>query len=320
MLRRDWLTYAFAAALTGGCKKVESKHTPEDAAKLRKEWEERGRIHLQKALAAFPFKVVQTTGLEALSTWERLKASNQGSPVVVGEEREFNHVVEQCSGHVFSVGRQTSAELLSLAARIDYPKEFMAKVARDEAEAHAQLVATLKRDPNTPLPSIRVMESGGGSHQLSREEVIAEFLKEPREPELGVWPTAAPDDLDLGPSVAYGSGKPHEKVYIVLVPTNDWTEIPAHLHWGNWNACPSPEYHVAALRSWRDRYGAELVGLSSDVMNLRVTRPPQTREDALALAREHYAYCNDLIDQGVETLSALAADRMYKRWWYFWWD
>src|SRR5262249_5334448 len=92
------------------------------------------------------------------------------------------------------------------------------------------------------------------------------------------------------------------------------------LRWGGWNECPAAEYHVAAMRSWRDRYGAELVGMSSGMLNFRVTAKPKTREEALALAREQYIYCADLIDQGVQTYSALAADLMANDWWYFWWD
>jgi Domain of unknown function (DUF4253) len=108
-----------------------------------------------------------------------------------------------------------------------------------------------------------------------------------------------------------------EKVHIAIIPTDDWTIVPAHLRWGGWNACPAPQYHVAALRAWRDRYDAKLVGLSFDVMTLKVARQPQARAPAIELAREHYAYCNDIIDQGVGTLSDLAAALMANDWWYF---
>jgi hypothetical protein len=64
----------------------------------------------------------------------------------------------------------------------------------------------------------------------------------------------------------------------------------------------------------------ELVGLSFDVTNLQTAKRPETREVALALAREQYTYCNDIIDQGTDTLSALAATLMVSDWWYFWWD
>ena len=80
------------------------------------------------------------------------------------------------------------------------------------------------------------------------------------------------------------------------------------------------EHHVAALRSWRARYAVELVGLSFDVMNLRTAKRPWTREISLALAREQYAYCNDIIDRIRDTYSALAATLMVSDWWYFRWN
>jgi hypothetical protein len=140
------------------------------------------------------------------------------------------------------------------------------------------------------------------------------------EPPLGEWP--ATPNPSAGLSVAHNllTRKPLPKVYIGLAPTDDWTAIPAFLRWGGWNDCPRAEYHIAALRTWRDRYGAELVGINSDTINLRVATKPKTREEALALAREQYIYCADSIDQGVGTLSALAADLMADDWWYFWWD
>ena len=100
----------------------------------------------------------------------------------------------------------------------------------------------------------------------------------------------------------------------------DPTAIPAFMRWGDWNSCPQAAYHVAALRAWRDRYGAELIGLSSDTINLRVARKPATREEALELARAQYVYCNDIIDQGVGSYLGLAAGLMTDDWWYFWWD
>ena len=106
----------------------------------------------------------------------------------------------------------------------------------------------------------------------------------------------------------------------MLIPTDDWTTVPAHLRYGGWNACPKSEYHVAALRSWRDRYGAELIGLSFDRMDLRVATRPQTRSQALELAREQYVYCNDIVDQGLGTFSKLAACLMASNLWGFWWD
>jgi hypothetical protein len=77
---------------------------------------------------------------------------------------------------------------------------------------------------------------------------------------------------------------------------------------------------VKALREWRDAYGAEVVALCGDVLELRVKRRPKTREQALTLARQIYRYCPDSVDQGTETLAPLAAIFMTSDWWWLWWD
>jgi hypothetical protein len=170
-----------------------------------------------------------------------------------------------------------------------------------------------------PLPHIIETEKGT-TRTYTREETIAAMERKPYDPPLGEWPASA--DPSMGLSVAHNllTGKPLPKAYIGLAPTDDWTTIPAYLRSGGWNGCPAAECHVAAMRTWRDRYGAELIGISSDTINLRVATKPKTREEALALARDQYIYCTDIIDQGVQTYSALAADLMANDWWYFWWD
>ena len=40
----------------------------------------------------------------------------------------------------------------------------------------------------------------------------------------------------------------------------------------------------------------------------------------LLIAREQYVYCSDIVEQGAQTLSALAAVLMESDWLYFWWD
>ena len=135
-------------------------------------------------------------------------------------------------------------------------------------------------------------------------------------------PLARPLQVSASPglSVASDFRGLFDKVHVALFPLDDWTAIPAHLAWGGWNECPAPELHVVAWRSWRERYGAELVGLSIDTLNLRVAHRPQSRDEALQLAREQFIYCTDIVEQGVGSLGHLAAYLMADNWWYFWWD
>ena len=112
----------------------------------------------------------------------------------------------------------------------------------------------------------------------------------------------------------------HRKVAVALVPTQRSWEAPAFLGFGGWNACPQPAEHCAVLARWNQLYGAELACLTRDVIELWADRPPTTREAAMALAREQFDYCEDIIDQGAGTLSNLAAGLLGGTAWYFWWD
>jgi hypothetical protein len=116
------------------------------------------------------------------------------------------------------------------------------------------------------------------------------------------------------------SRKPYPEVLIGLVPTPDPWEVPAWLYTGGWNACPEAEVHIRLMETWFVRYGAELVGLTHDVIELAIARPVQEIEEARELALTQYAYCPDIIDQGVQTIENLAQTLLGSSVWYFWWD
>lgn len=69
-----------------------------------------------------------------------------------------------------------------------------------------------------------------------------------------------------------------------------------------------------------DVYGAEIIGVLPDLMEMCVSRPPTTRDAALTRAKEQYIYCPDVVDQGTQTLQRLAAGLLNGTAWYFWWD
>lgn len=119
------------------------------------------------------------------------------------------------------------------------------------------------------------------------------------------------DDFDL-------AGQPG---WIGLVTAGVGHVVPGLLAWtGAENAGLEPADHVAVLKRWHDLYGAELVGLGLDTIELRVPRPPAGQAAALTAAEEQYWYCPDVVDQGVQTLDALAVIQVPSRRWFFWWD
>jgi Domain of unknown function (DUF4253) len=297
---------------------MENQPTREE---LRKRYEEA----LAQAIAAFPYEKMEVAGEQALAAWEILKGTRQdSSAVVVGDEDQFTRIVQGTVQWPGGPAIPTAAQTLGAAGRVRHPEDLMSKHSSDMARARERATELLRAKPELRIPSEIKLPSSleavlGTARVMSLEEVLAATMRDSG-PEIGEWPSEPMGAPQLSVAIDTMSGTPLSKVQLLIFPTDDWTTIPAYLNWGNWNDCPAPEYHVAALRSWRDRFGAELIGLSHDVMNIRVKRRPETREAALDLAREQYAYCSDVVEQGVGSLSALAAALMEDDWWYFWWD
>jgi hypothetical protein len=135
----------------------------------------------------------------------------------------------------------------------------------------------------------------------------------------GPWPSLSPSTSFLIP-IDRRKNKPHERIWIAVVHVAYPWEAASAIEFGAWNACPTPEEHVAVMRYWSERWGAEPVGIAADTVEMLVARPPTSRDDALALANEQLAYCEDIVTQGVGTVEALAATLVDGKTWFFWWD
>jgi hypothetical protein len=114
--------------------------------------------------------------------------------------------------------------------------------------------------------------------------------------------------------------EPLREVWIALLPIDESWKATAILPWGNYNENPQPAVHTAVLRDWSRRYGAELVSMTGDVLEMSVTRPPTGEQAALALAREQFSYSPDIVQQGVGDIETLAASLQNGHAWYSWRD
>jgi Domain of unknown function (DUF4253) len=132
---------------------------------------------------------------------------------------------------------------------------------------------------------------------------------------LGEWPEVPQPINDF---VILDQQSSH--LALALVPTKQSWDVPIYLSFGGWNACPESGAIAGLLRYWHRNWEAELVVITFDTLELRVGQPPQDREAALKLAQEQYLVCQDIVDQGVENLSALAAGLLGGSAWFFWWD
>ncbi len=115
-------------------------------------------------------------------------------------------------------------------------------------------------------------------------------------------------------------GRYGSKVRLGFAPVREGWLLAPWMGFGGWNDCPDPAHHGAMLRHWETTYAAEVVFWGSDTVECWASSPPTTREAALALAWEQYTYCADIVDQGTETVSLLAAGLLNNPRWFFWWD
>ncbi|MEU8616599.1 DUF4253 domain-containing protein [Streptomyces sp. NPDC048623] len=109
---------------------------------------------------------------------------------------------------------------------------------------------------------------------------------------------------------------------LALAPAVRSADLPAAIGWtGPLNHENDVARLCAVLRSWEDRFGVRVIALSYDRLDLSVAAPPQTVEEALAVAVEHFAFCPDNIWQGYETLRLYAEEALVgNSHWTFWWD
>jgi hypothetical protein len=140
------------------------------------------------------------------------------------------------------------------------------------------------------------------------------------QPRAGEWPHATARRTQFLTLFDVGTRKAFPKAAVALVPTPRAWEVPAFLNFGGWNECPEPAKHCAVLAHWSQRHGADVASMTRDVIELEAARPPASRDEAMSLARDQFDYCEDIVDQGVGTLSNLAADLLAGSPWYFWWD
>jgi hypothetical protein len=74
---------------------------------------------------------------------------------------------------------------------------------------------------------------------------------------------------------------------------------------------------LAKLKAWNAKYPFEIVGAGLDWMEARFVKRPA---DMLAFAEEVYEFCPDVVDQGTDTVKALAAEMKRTNTLYLWWD
>lgn len=116
----------------------------------------------------------------------------------------------------------------------------------------------------------------------------------------------------------YGTKKV-KRCALVELPTDKPWEVVAYVPFGGWNDCPMPEDMAAVCKLWYEKYGAVPATITHDTLEFYVEYPVD-EDVAMELAKEHYLFCMDRVDQCARNVADVAASLIGAKVWYFWWD
>lgn len=197
-------------------------------------------------------------------------------------------------------------------------------------------------EPLTNFLALESEEGGNGKalnkdkiEQLREERLKAELPsgREVLEELLPEWTEQEPEEYFSEPLGKIEGGEVNnsfcgyydsaaEKTHPVIIaeiPVENPWEVFAYLPFGGWNECPDYQQQMAIAKYWYEKYGAVPAVMSHDVLEYILPKPVG-RKRAAELAKEQYIYCWDIVDQGIETVEALADTIAKSKVWFFWWD
>jgi hypothetical protein len=137
------------------------------------------------------------------------------------------------------------------------------------------------------------------------------------------WTGLAPGSLlevDPEAHAARVAANVFPEAHLGLVPADRGSSAVAVLGWDGPVNHANGAQIAAVLRSWEDRFGARVVGLGFDTLEMSVAAPPVSLQHARRLAAEHYAFCPDNIAQGPGDFELYAKHIRGTTTWSFWWD
>ncbi|MFI6687498.1 DUF4253 domain-containing protein [Streptomyces sp. NPDC050485] len=221
-----------------------------------------------------------------------------------------------------------SEPLLWLADEAAGPEDWARlSPARRAAGLHPVLLGGIRELADWDLTPPDLM-TYPGDHDA--EDVLADFWEAYAEEELGYeseeWPglalaPALQADPDRRAAEIAGTATaegPLKGARLALIPARRSADIPAAIGWrGPLNHEHDVARLCAVLRSWEDRFGIRVVGLTSNELTLSVASPPTTSEEALILAAEHFAFCPEAIETD---LHEYASSLLKGGSWTFQWD
>ncbi len=209
-----------------------------------------------------------------------------------GLEQGFVPVVVQAD--------DTLAEWLGILEEESYSKE---KILNQEARNGAEILAQRLKEYTEDY-----VEDFGEEGEDTLGELLGEMENGERLMSLTSFMSFSEEGIE-------------ESILFEIPVKNPW-EVIAWLPMGGWNECPPAEEMMEVCRYWYQKYGAVPAALSHDTLEFFVEKVVDDEKKVWDLAKEHYAFCPDRVDQSTAngTIGEVADSLRQSQIWYFWWD
>lgn len=107
------------------------------------------------------------------------------------------------------------------------------------------------------------------------------------------------------------------KDVMAILKTTDQYEVIKRIKTDGINYDIDTDSLIKIVKQFDSKYSLSLTGTSGDWCDFKINKEPA---DWLVLAKEAYAVCPDIVDQGTGTIEALADELKRTKKLYFWWD
>ncbi|MFG6368267.1 MAG: DUF4253 domain-containing protein [Lachnospiraceae bacterium] len=260
------------------------------------------------------------------------------------KSEQGNFAVNEMQGNNEITLEQANPTTKSIIAKLGYPYQIFSTTAsyQDVMNAYNRALLQGQEEGFTPVlvSSDDVLEEYFGileedgyiledilkKELKSGEELLKEYFEgyiedtDNMEEFIGVFDG---EPIVIGGYTAFqrfSSEKIIETILLKVPTTKPW-ELVAYVPFGGWNDCPNVEDMMAICKYWFEKYGAVPVTITHDVMEMHISTPI-AEEDALQVAKEHFAFTPDRVSQCTRTgtLAEVAACIAASDIWYFWWD
>jgi hypothetical protein len=162
------------------------------------------------------------------------------------------------------------------------------------------------REPHGECVSVVI--PGGGTAVQEQAVTVLRAVRAQLPPGTVAW---------LGTTRWLGEERYRDGVELVVGPGASPADMLRHAASDAVNYDLTTEDLVARLMQWHAAYGVDVFHAETDTIELEFLRAPT---DLAAFAAEVYAFCPDIVDQGVGTVEALVAELRDSLRLYLWWD